>query len=63
MGEQCQRHHQRHTAAGIVLDEGEQFGPAVAVESLLEVAEHVLQHVGLPARRGDGPSAVMNSSE
>ena len=54
MGEQRERHHQRHTPTGIVPDVREQFGPALAVKRLLEVPEHVLQHVGVPARRGEG---------
>ena len=36
MGEQRERHHQRHTPAAVVLDESEQFGPALAVAWWLE---------------------------
>ena len=51
---QRHRHHQRHAPEPVLLDELQQFGAGVLIDVLREVAEHVLQHVGLPLRRGDG---------
>ena len=57
MAEERERHDQRHPPDAWSSMSAEQLGAALAVERVLEVAEHVLQHIRLPARRGDDARA------
>ena len=53
MAKERERHDQSYPPDRMILDEPKQFAAALAVECLFEVAEHVLQHMRLPARCGD----------
>ncbi len=53
MPEKRNRHDQRHQLPTVILDRGEQLPFRRAVQALLQISSHVLQHVGMPARRRD----------
>ena len=48
-----QRHDQGQETGTVLLDQAQQLGAGVAVETFAEVAEHVVENVHLPARRGE----------
>jgi hypothetical protein len=56
--EQRQRHDERHLAGPIRLDERQQLGAIALFERVLEVAQHVPEHVAVPAWRGDCPERL-----
>ena len=49
----ARRHDQRHESAPVVLDRTDQLGSRRTIEPVLEISRHVLEHVGVPPRRGD----------
>ena len=53
VGEQRDRHHQRHDAAPVVADQSGELGARGRVEPLLQVPGRVLEHVGVARSRGD----------
>jgi len=40
------------------VDERQQLSAITLVQRVLEVAEHVLEHIAVPARRGHGPERL-----
>ena len=54
VGEQRQRHDERHVAGCVRLDERQQLGAITLIQRVLEITEHVLEHIAVPARSGHG---------
>jgi hypothetical protein len=56
--EQRQRNDEWHLAGRVGVDELQQLGAIALFERVLEVAEHVAEHVAVPARRSDCPERL-----